>query len=137
MTDYPTANEAMAQRFSDVWTPTGFPFVLGNEKFNAPDDTPWARMVVRHNAATQSTLGITGARQFDRLGSMLIQVFTPLREGTRRSADLIQTVVNGLEGTVIANTSICVNDVIPREVGPVDKWYQVTIEAEFRYTDIR
>lgn len=137
MTDYATANEAFAQRFSDVWTPTGHPFALGNEKFEAPDDGPWARMVVRHSAAPQSTLGTVGNRQFERLGSLLIQVFTPLRVGTRLSSELVQTIVNGFEGARIAGTSVCFNDIIPREVGPSDKWYQVTIEATFRYTDIR
>ena len=137
MTDYATANEAFAQRFSDVWTPTGFPFALGNEKFVPPDSTPWARMVVRHAAATQSTLGPDGSRQFDRIGSLIIQIFTPSPGNTRQSSELIQTIVNGFEGERIVGTSICFNDIIPREIGPDDKWYQVNIEAEFIYTDIR
>lgn len=137
MTDYPEANEAITQLFFDTWNPTGFPFTLGNEKFDPPEDSPWTRMVVRHNAATQSTLGRAPARKFDRFGSVLIQLFTPQREGTRRSAELVQTVVNGFEGARISGTTICFFDVIPREVGASDRWYQVTIEAEFRWTEVR
>lgn len=137
MTTYPDANEAITQLFSDTWTPSGFPFTLGNEKFTPPEDTPWARMVLRHNAATQSTLGRQPGRKFNRFGSVLIQVFTPLREGTRRSSELIQRVVNGFEGARISGSTICFLDVIPREVGPSGKWYQTNIEAEFRYTDTR
>ena len=137
MTDYPDASEAMTQLFSDVWTPSGFLFALGNDEFDPPVDSPWARMVIKHNGAPQKTLGRPTTRKFDRLGSMFIQVFTPQREGTRRSSELIQRVVDGFEGARISGTSICFNDVIPREVGPTDHWYQVTIECEFRYTDIK
>ncbi len=141
MTDYPTANEAFAQRFSDVWTPTTFPFALENEKFTPPSvdsPTPWARMVVRHNAGTQDSLGPAGNRRFDRLGSLLVQVFTPLQEGTRQSKELTQTVIEGFEGTSITGTTICFNDVIAREVGSSDDvWYMAVIEITFRYTEIR
>lgn len=137
MTDYPTANEAITQRFTDVWEPTGFEYGFGNEKLGSREDMPWARFVLRHSLATQSTLGPVGNRRFDRSGSAFIQVFTPTQEGTRRSAELVQRVVDGFEGARISGTSICFNDVIPREVGPSGKWYQVTIEVTFIYSDIR
>lgn len=134
MTGYVEADEAMAQLFNDIWTPSGHPYALGNEKFAPPDESPWARMVTRINAATQSTLGRPGSRKFDRFGSVLVQVFTPVGDGTRDSTELVQLVVDGFEGARISGSTICFNDVIPRAVGPTDKWYQVTIEAEFRYT---
>lgn len=134
---FPEANEAMTQRFDDVWSPTGFPYVLGNEKFAGPENTPWARMVLRHNSGFQDTLGPNGRRRFDRTGSMIIQVFTPQREGTARSMQLIQTLSDGIEGERIPNTTVCFLNSFPREVGPDGKWYQVNYEADFRWTEIK
>ena len=141
MTDYPTAAEAITQLFADTWSPTGFQFVLGNEKFDPETDVtagePWARAVIRHNAATQSTLGQTANRQFDRFGALFVQIFTPEQEGTRRSSDLVQRVVAGFEGARISGTTICMNDTIVREVGPSDGFYMVVVEAQFRYTELK
>ena len=137
MTDYPSANEAMIQHFADVWSPSGFEYTLGNEKFTPPVGSPWARMVIRHNAATQSTLGQSGNRQFDRFGSVIIQVFTPEQEGTTRASQLIQRITDGFEGARITGTTICFLDTIPREIGVSDEWYQVNVEATFRYTELK
>ena len=137
MTDFPAANEAFYQFFADVWTPTGFPFAFENEKFDETPNQPWARAVVRHNAASQDTLGRRLNRRFERLGAMFIQIFVPLKEGTARSKQLVQVISNGFEGERITGTTICFNDVIPREVPPTADWYQVTIEAQFRYSEIK
>lgn len=141
MTNYADANEAFAQRFSDTWSPTGFPFELENEKFTPPNadaETPWARMVVRHRDGTQNSLGRVRNRRFDRLGGLFVQVFTPLQEGTRRAKELAQLVIEGFEGSTIPGTTICFNNTIAREVGVSDDvWFMTVIEIDFRYTEIR
>ena len=141
MTNYSDANEAFAQRFSDIWSPTGFPFELENESFTPPNadaGTPWARMVVRHQDGMIDSLGRVGNRRFDRLGALFVQVFTPLQEGTRRTKQLAQLVSDGFEGSSIPGTTICFNDTIAREGGVSDDvWYMTTVEINFRYTEIR
>lgn len=136
-TTFPEAKEAIAQLFSDVWTPTGLGFALDNEKFDPPENAGWARMVVRHNASTQSTLGNRQNRKFDRFGAAFIQVFSAQRVGSNPTDGNVQLVLDGFEGARIPDTTICFLDVIPREVGPSDKWFQVTIEAQFRYTEVK
>lgn len=137
MTTIPEAEEALAQRFVDTWTPTGHEFTLENEKFSRPESEPWARFSVRINAATQDTLGGVGNRKFERSGSVFVQVFTPLDEGTNRSSQLVQTVVNGFEGTRIVGTTIRFNDVIPRKTGIDDKWFGQIVEATFDFDETK
>ena len=127
----------MAQLFADTWTPTGFSFTLDNDEFTAPDDAPWARFAIRHNAGTQDTLGRTGNRKFLRLGSAFVQIFTRSNTGTRQSKQLAQTIVNGFEGARIAGTTIRFNDVIVRESGVDGKWYLTVVEATFEYDETR
>ncbi len=136
-TTFPEAKEAIAQLFSDVWTPTGLPFALDNEKFDPPENTGWARMVVRHNASNQQTLGNRQNRKFQRFGAAFIQVFSTQRIGSSQTDGFVQRVLDGFEGARITDTTICFLDVIPREVGPMEQWFQVTIEAQFRYTEVK
>ena len=137
MTTRPQAIEAMTQKFNDVWSATGYPYVLGNEKFKPPNDTPWARMVIRHNQGTQNSLGPKGCRRFQRDGSMFVQIFSPQETGTYDPATLVEVIQNGFEGEDIPRTSICFLDVSPRENGPSDKTYQETVEIQFRYYEIK
>lgn len=137
MTTRSEAIEAMTQQFNSVWQPTGFPYVLGNEKFKAPIDTPWARMTIRHNLGAQQSLGPKGCRRFRREGSMFVQIFSPQETGTHDPAELVEIIQNGFEGEDLPRTSICFLDVTPRENGPSDKWYQETVEIQFRYYEIK
>jgi hypothetical protein len=137
MTAFGDVNEHFAQLFADTWTPTGFPFQLENEKFDPPQGGTWARMVVRHNASTQSTLGQSPNRKFDRFGSLIMSIFTPIQGGTRASKDLVDRIMDGFEGVRIAGTTICFLDVIPREIGPSGDYYMTNVEAEFRWTETK
>ena len=132
-TTYDQANEAIAQQFATTWGTTGFTFQLENEKYDPPDVNPWARLTVRHSGGTQDTLGGNGNRKFDRTGSAFVQIFVKSDGGTRQSKQLTQIVVDGFEGVTITGTSVTFLDVIARETGVDRGWFQVTIEANFRY----
>ena len=137
MTTLEQANEAIAQTFQTAWLPTGYVFALENESFDPPDDSPWARLTVRHTGATQDTLGSPGNRRFDRTGSVFIQIFVKSDTGTRLSKQLTETTVNAFEGNTISGTTITFLDVIPRETGVDRGWFQTVVEATFRYFEIK
>lgn len=137
MTTLDQANEAMAQRFVDVWTPTGHPFTLENEEFSVPQTGPWARFTGRLTASTQRTLGRAGNRRFQRLGSLFVQIFDLIDVGTNRSKQLAQTVLEGFEGVSLTGTTIRFYDVIPREIGPDGRWYQTNVEINFEFDETR
>lgn len=137
MTDISAAQEQMARRFLTAWGVSGFRAELENEKFTPTSGVPWARMVFRNRGGPQNTFGKPGVRKFDRVGSMFVQVFTPLQEGTGQGTDLAQLVVDAFEGERIPGTSICFNEVIVRQAPPSGDWNQVTVEVNFRYTVIK
>ena len=137
MTTLTAANEALAQRFIDTWTPTGHAYTLENEDFKAPNDAPWARFSSRISASSQETLGKEGARKFERSGSCFVQIFVREKTGTKVSKQLAQTVVDGFEGARIAGTTVRFNDAIPRETGPDGKWYQTVVEINFVFDETR
>lgn len=137
MTTLSQANEAVFQRFIDVWTPTGHPLTLENEEFSVPDSGPWARMTSRITASTQETLGRPTNRRFERSGSLFVQIFDDVDAGTARSKTLAQTVLEGFEGVRLSNNSIRFYDVIPREIGPDGRWYQTNVEINFEFDETR
>lgn len=137
MTTLTEANEALAQRFIDTWTPTGHAYTLENEDFTAPDNAPWARFSSRINASTQETLGQATNRKFERSGSCFVQIYVREKTGTKVSKQLAQTVVDGFEGARIVGTTVRFTDAIPRETGPDGKWYQTVVEINFVFDETK
>lgn len=137
MTTLAEANEAIAQRFLDTWAPTGYQSTLDNEKFDPPDNEPWARLAIRHLGSTQDTLGKQGNRKFERTGIAFVQVYVKADEGTKQSKELTQVVMDGFEGESITGTNVTFLDVIPRETGVDRGWFQTVVEANFRYFELK
>ncbi len=137
MTTLLEAERALAQRFADAWTPTGFPFALENEDPDVLTSQPWARFVIRVDASTQDTLGSVGNRKFERSGRCLIQIFVPTDTGVTQSVTLRQTVLEAFEGSRIVGTTIYFTDVIPRSIGIDGNWHQSEIEVNFTFFEIR
>ncbi len=137
MTTINQAKEAIYLAFETAWDTTGHPFTLDNEDFTPPEGTPWARCVVRHTVGPQDSLGAVGNRKFLRQGSVLVQVYTLINDGTATSDALVKTVSEAFEGKTLPGTSVTIFDMAPRETGPTGKWYQVVVEGTFNYEEIR
>jgi hypothetical protein len=138
MTNIVEANEKIAQLFVDTWTTTGHEYTLENEKFDPPDDAPWARFTSRISASSQDTLGVEGSRKFERSGSVLIQIFVPTNSGSKVSKELAGVLLQAFEGQRITGTTIHFLDVIPRETGPDgNKWYQTIVEVNFNFYETK
>jgi uncharacterized protein DUF4128 len=128
------AREAMYQRFSTQWGSTT-PVAFDNEKFEPPVGTSWVRVSVRHQTAGQETLQVAGNRQFLRGGEAVVQVFAAQDRGTRAADLLAQQARAIFEGVALNSNGIRFTDVLVREIGESEGWYQVNVEATFQYQE--
>lgn len=104
-----------------------------NEVADVEDE--WVRLTVRHTTGDQETLGPVGNRKFERGGSVIIQIFILLDKATARADELASLVRNIFEGKTISQ--IRFRGVITREIGEGTKWYQLNVEAPFRYNETK
>lgn len=143
------AAEVIYQQWQDLWldeddealTPTAF----DDEPFNADDEalTAWVRVAIRHTGSEQATCGPEGARSFDRLGSVFVQVFTLAGkgrndddEGELASDTLADTAKDIFEAKRLTGGVVfLVADV--REGGVDGRWAMTTVEVPFRYRETK
>lgn len=135
------ARETIYQAFQTAWTAafvTPPTFTTDNEVFEPPVDAAWVRMVVRHDGSTLECIGGTGdggMNTYQRTGRVIMQVFTPLNQGTREADTLAQAARAIFEGTTLSSNAIRFNNVVLREIGPDGSWYQINLEAAFQYDE--
>lgn len=136
MTTLNEATEKIYQTFLTDWGATTS-VTFDNETFNPNANEAYVRVTVRHTAAVQDSLGSVGRRKFDRIGTVFIQVFTPLDMG-RQQADNLSTSARAVfEGKTLTPENLRFNAVITRELGVSDNWYQTNVEAPFNYTETK
>lgn len=131
------ARERIYLTFKEDWGTTS-PFVFDGEKFKTPSpSSSWVRVSIRHNEGSQDSLGGVGARKFKRGGSVFIQCFTPLDRGRDASDTLADAARDIFEGKTLGTEAVTFTDVIIREIGPDEGWYQTNVEAIFNYTETK
>lgn len=136
MTTLNEARGAIYEAFVTDWGATS-PLTLDNETFNPPVDPPWARLVVRHDARSQESLGPVGNRKFESVGAAIIQCFGSLDKGTAEADTLAQVAQGILEGKVLLPEGIRFTSAQPIEIGPTEDGYQINVEAFFTYTETK
>lgn len=124
--------------FTTAWGATSA-ITFENEDFKPDDEggTKWIRVSVREMDSNQRTLGATGNRKFERLGSVFIQVFVKEGEGGTQQADVLAQTARGiLEGTSSV-TDVCffVGRIITQE--PDGYWHRVVVEVNFSYDETK
>lgn len=134
MTTTNAAKIAINDRFIAEWTGKT-PFTLDNDDFTEPDGVPWTRLTVRGIGGGQTSLGKVGNRRYDRLGQIVINIFTPVEEGTSRGDILAQEALDLFEGTRF--NGVVVNNAVIQEIGAKDTWYQINVTASFEYYEIK
>ena len=108
-----------------------------NEEFDTPVGVPWVRLSVNHNFATQRSLGGAGQRKYDRGGTVFVQIFTPQNAGLNSADDIVQDVIDTLEGIHLQNNDIRLNTATPNEIGLTDGWHLLLVSIDFEYTENR
>lgn len=123
--------------FLAVWKPLGYPVVWTDVPADVPSTaTVWARVTVRHATGRQASLaGEDGARRWNRTGTLYVQVFAPVGDGSASAYAAAQVVANAYQaarglGVWFRNTRI-------NEVGASGAFEQINVLTDFSYDDVR
>ena len=145
MTIISEARDAINTRFITEWevlnpfTVDGRTFTAGlaldNESFSPTLDIPWVRLTIRNIGGGQETLGRPSNRRYERLGSIIVQVFTPANTGLLISDTLTREVQRIFESESF--DGVDVNNSVIREIGVDGEWLLVNVETEFLYYEIK
>jgi hypothetical protein len=136
MTTLNDARGAIYGHFVTGWAAIA-PLDLDNEDFDPPAGGVYARLVVRHAARAQETLGGAGNRKFESVGSTIVQCFGPLDKGAAGVDTLAELAQSILEGKTLLPENIHFTAAAVTEIGPTDDAYQINVEAFFTYTETK
>jgi hypothetical protein len=136
VTTFRQARAAVVDKWKVDWplVAPDVPFYFDNEAV-APCQTPWTRVVVRELASRQETLGVAPTRIFERKAMAIVQIFVARDTGVGAIADLAQLARAVFEGKSFSGLDFY--EVTPREVPTEDRWYQMTVEAQFNYYETK
>lgn len=143
--DYDAAADAIQARFKTQWDADSAavagsipPVEWDNLEALTPPSAPWARVLIEHTLASQTSMGETGNRIFERNGLVTIQVFVVQGQGVTLARQLGSIAVNAFEGkTAGPDEEIWFRNVRLNEIGPSAKWFQVNALAEFIYSTLK
>jgi hypothetical protein len=109
---------------------------LDNETFDEsaiPANAPWVRLTVLETAAEQRTLGVVGARWWERHGVAVTQCFSPVGTGMKAAMQLAESVRSLFEG-VRQSAQLWFRQCDLHVVGSDGQaWFQVNANALFTY----
>lgn len=96
------ANEAVLARWIASWSSLQplVPFCFENEAALAVDT--WARVKAQFPGSRQVSTGPVGTRRFERTGTIFVQLFVPVDQGTAALLDLVQAVRTTFESQQLA-----------------------------------
>lgn len=99
----------------------------------------WCRLSVRHFGSNQETFGGVGDRKFERQGTVFVELFfKPDPTVAQSEIDrLSQKAKDIFEGNSVTGTSVRFNDTPIREIGIINEWYVVVVEASFLYNETK
>jgi hypothetical protein len=134
------AVDEMLTLFKDVWDDTGHevmyadvPLTQAQLTLIESGNAPWARVSVKHNLRSQKTIG---ARLFDNLGIVIVEVYTPKGDGLTTARSLGTLVRNAFEGVSTPN-GVWFRNTRVNEIGPDGHWSRVNVITEFEYDEVR
>jgi len=136
MTTPNEAREAIYLVFDTAWA-GATSVAYANEKLDTTTLSEWVRFEVVHVGSTQQTLGAVTNRKFRRVAFATANIFIEGDEGTARGDALAKIVRDAFEGTEISGTTVFFKDVIVRELGSSDRWFEYSVEAELEYTETK
>lgn len=107
-----------------------------DDKFTPPDDVTWVRFDCRENDGAQASIGAPGSNRFRHFGVVTIQVFQPRGQASKDARAKATTALGIFMGAETTN-DIHFFDVRARQIGEdAQGWYQINVEASFRYDEI-
>lgn len=135
------ARDSMLTVFKAAWdllgSPAGsFPAIYSDVPGSVPTtETVWARVTVRHAVSrTRSLSGGLGTQRYENTGTLWVQVFAPVGDGSSAGYAASQAVVNAYRD---ANTSVLYRNVTMTELGNEGAFERFDVKADFEYDDVR
>ncbi len=104
--------------------------------FDTPTAATWARIRVRHEQGEQVTLGPPAQRRFNKTGTVIVSIFTPVSTSldTSKAEALAILAKSAFEGKTTPS-QVWFRDVTINEIGVEESWFQVDVIATFNYDD--
>lgn len=135
---YSEARDAMLKVFMDAWVPLGFPAVFTDVPGEVPTtQTTWARATLRHADGGQASLTgpINGCVRWNNEGTIWIQVFAPVGDGSSAAYDAAHVVAVAYQGA--RDQEVWFRNVRINEVGTRGAFEQINVLIDFTYDDVR
>lgn len=120
-----------------AWAPSGYPMQYTDVGGAPPDiQTPWARVILRHVSGGQASLaGADGTSRWYNQGTLFVQVFAPVGDGSTAAYDAAQIILDALRGARAG--AVWFRNPRINEVGTSGAFEQVNVISEFTYDAIR
>lgn len=130
------ARDVMLTTFLTAWKPLGFPVVWTDVPGSVPNgSTVWARVVLRHATGGQGSLsGDTGKKRWRRAGTLFVQVFSPVGDGSSAGYSAAQTVVDAFQS---AKDCVWYRNIRMNEIGADGSFEQFNVLVDFTYDEVR
>lgn len=120
--------------FKDVWDPR--PAIYDDVGGKIPtSEGAWARATIRHANGNQASLGGIGSRRFREEGTVIVQVFAPVGDGSTACYEAARLVQNAFRDA--RDPVVWFRDVRMNEIGSSGSFEQINVLATFSYDDVR
>lgn len=96
---------------------------------------PWMRAIIRHTDGDQSSLAcVNGQRRWTNIGTLMVQVFAPIGDGSKAAYDAAQAISNAYKA--VNSSSIWFRKPLIREAGTSGDFEQINFIVTFEYDQI-
>jgi hypothetical protein len=131
------AVDAILDIFKAAWDTTGYPALYDDKSGEIPtSETPWARATIKHATGAQSTLaGASGTKRFTETGTLFVQVFTPVGDGSTACYKLAKVVRDAYRDA--RDPELWFRNVFLEEIGINKAFRQINVQATFSYDEVR
>ena len=98
VTDFSTIRDEIIERFNaEIETAEELQTQYPTAEFDRPNSGPWCELRIDQADQLQRSFGSPGNTRFDVEGQMVVRVFTPIGQGTKRQQDLIDVIKTAFE----------------------------------------
>lgn len=137
------ARDEILAVFKATWDTTGLLALYDDIPGVIPSTTTsWARVTLRFTGGNQASLArINGQSRWQRFGTIIIQIFTPIGGGVRDADTLAELVVKAFEGITtpgdvwFRNVGVQFGEIAYRDSRDGD-WLGTNVSAQFQFDEI-